>query len=154
MHRYAITLRWTGNLGEGTSSYRSYSRDYRVECDDKPFIDGSSDPAFRGDAQRWNPEELLLASVAACHKLWYLHLAADAGVCVVAYVDRATAVMKRDEDGVTRIVAATLAPDVTLASGQDEVLANALHARAHDECFIAQSVRFPIEIQAAITVVA
>ena len=145
MHRYAIKLRWTGNLGEGTSTYRSYSRDYCVECDDKPAIDGSSDPTFRGDARRWNPEELLLASIAACHKLWYLHLAADAGITVVGYVDDATAVMDRDDDGVVRIVSAMLCPAVTLAPGQDRDLALSLHDRANDECFIANSVRFQIK---------
>lgn len=144
LHRYTIELTWTGNLGEGTASYRSYSRDYRINCDDKPPIDGSSDPAFRGDARRWNPEELLLASIAACHKLWYLHLCADAGICVVDYRDAASAVMKRDDEGVTRIVEATLSPQVTLAAGQDEAMATMLHERANAECFIASSVKFPI----------
>lgn len=144
MHRYALKLEWTGNRGEGTRSYRSYSRDYRIVADGKPPIEGSSDPAFRGDANRWNPEELLLASLAACHKLWYLHLCADAGIVVTAYEDNATATMDRDDEGITRIVAATLAPTVTLAPGGDEVLATALHRRANDECFIARSVNFPV----------
>ena len=96
-HRYAVSLTWTGNLGSGTSGYREYSRDYEIGADGKPAIQGSADPAFRGDRSRWNPEELLVASLSACHKLWYLHLAAEAGIIVTAYVDRAEGVMEWGE---------------------------------------------------------
>ncbi|MEM1261055.1 MAG: OsmC family protein [Pseudomonadota bacterium] len=147
MHRYSLQLTWTGNLGQGTADYRSYSRDYSVSCDDKPVLFGSSDPSFRGDPKRWNPEELLLASITACHKLWYLHLCADAGIVVTDYVDTASATMERGNDGVTRITSVELRPVVTVAAGHDRELALALHGRANDECFIANSVRFPITHQ-------
>lgn len=88
-HRYAVSLNWSGNLGSGTSAYRDYSRNYDISAEGKPVICGSADPAFRGDRSRWNPEELLVASLSACHKLWYLHLAAEAGIIVTAYTDRA-----------------------------------------------------------------
>ena len=68
-HRYSVQVRWTGNLGAGTASFRSYDRSHDISADGKPTIAGSSDPAFRGDAARWNPEELMVASLAACHKL-------------------------------------------------------------------------------------
>ncbi len=88
-HRYAVSLTWNGNLGTGTSGYRDYSRNYEIVSEGKPAIQGSADLAFRGDRSRWNPEELLVASLSACHKLWYLHLAAEAGIIVTAYADRA-----------------------------------------------------------------
>jgi len=86
-HTYTCSVTWTGNTGTGTSSYRAYSRDHIVAGPGKPELPGSADPAFRGDAKRYNPEELLLASLSTCHMLWYLHLCADAKVTVVAYRD-------------------------------------------------------------------
>jgi len=83
-HRYAVSITWNGNLGTGTSGYRDYSRNYEIGSEGKSTIHGSADPAFRGDRSRWNPEELLVASLSACHKLWYLHLAAEAGIIVTA----------------------------------------------------------------------
>ena len=88
-HTYRATVEWTGNLGSGTSSYTAYSRDYTVQIAGKPDLLGSSDPAFRGDEHRHNPEDMLLAAVSACHKLWYLHLCSAAGITVTAYTDHA-----------------------------------------------------------------
>lgn len=88
-HHYQIHLRWSGNRGDGTASYTAYDRDSELQAPGKPPILLSADPAFRGDKTRWNPEELLLASAAACHKLWYLHLCADAGIVVEEYEDAA-----------------------------------------------------------------
>ena len=101
-HRYAVSLTWNGNLGTGTSGYRDYSRNYEIVSESKPAIQGSADPAFRGDCSRWNPEELLVASLSACHKLSYLYLAAEAGIIVTAYADRAEGVMEVGRDGVGR----------------------------------------------------
>ena len=84
-----LRLRWTGDRGVGTASYTAYARDHEITAPGKPAIAGSSDPRFRGDATRWNPEELLLGAISACHQLWYLHLCAEAGVVVTAYVDDA-----------------------------------------------------------------
>ena len=88
-HHYRVTVTWTGNRGEGTRTYSAYGRDHVIEAAGKPAISGSSDPAFRGDSARWNPEELLLASLSACHKLWYLHLCAVSGLNVLSYQDAA-----------------------------------------------------------------
>ena len=98
-HRYAVSLTWNGNLGTGTSSYRDYSRNYEIVSEGKPAIQGSADPAFRGDRSRWNPEELLVASLSACHKLSYLYLASEAGISVTAYTDRPEGVMEVGRDG-------------------------------------------------------
>lgn len=151
-HRYATTVRWTGNTGGGTASYRAYRRDHAIEAAGKPPIPGSSDPQFRGDRTRWNPEELLVASLSACHQLWYLHLAAEAGVVVTAYEDRAAGTMAETADGGGRFVRVVLRPEVTLAAGSDAARARALHERAHALCFIARSVNFPVEIEARVVV--
>lgn len=146
-HRYATVVEWTGNTGSGTSSYRAYSRQHEISCPGKPkpSIPGSSDPGFRGDAARWSPEDLLVASLSACHKLWYLHLCADAGLVVTSYVDRAEGVMTEEADGSGRFIRVTLRPVVTFAPGADLDRALELHHEAHRMCFIANSVNFPVE---------
>jgi len=145
IHRYAVTVTWTGNTGKGTSGYREYERRHEISAStQKPTIQGSSDPAFRGDSARWNPEELLVASLSACHKLWYLHLCAEAGIVVTAYADHADGVMEEIADGSGRFRSVTLRPKVTLALGSDMKKARALHDVAHEKCFIANSVNFPV----------
>lgn len=143
-HTYALSVRWTGNLGPGTSGYRDYARDHVIEAPGKPAISGSSDPAFRGDASRYNPEELLVASLSACHMLWFLHLCSDAGIVVVDYSDAASGTMSENADGSGEFTEVTLRPKVTLADPAREAEAHALHQRAHELCFIARSVRFPV----------
>jgi len=146
MHRYAVNLTWTGNTGTGTSSYRGYSRSFEISAGTrKPAIPGSSDPAFRGDPERWNPEELLVASISACHKLWYLHLCAMAGIVVTTYADSAEGEMEEAADGSGRFVRVVLRPRITIAAGSDAAKARALHADAHKMCFIANSVNFHVE---------
>jgi organic hydroperoxide reductase OsmC/OhrA len=144
-HLYRLKLRWAGNEGSGTASYRGYARDHAIEAPGKPPIAGSADPAFRGDPTRWNPEELLLASVSACHQLWYLHLCAAAGIVVTAYVDEPEATMTEDADGGGRFSRILLRPCVTLADAADEPRARALHADANARCFIANTLNLPVE---------
>ncbi|MBC3842397.1 OsmC family protein [Streptacidiphilus sp. 4-A2] len=152
-HSYDVTVEWTGNLGSGTGSYRSYSRDHELLADGRPPIAASSDPAFRGDPARWNPEQLLLASVAQCHLLWYLHLCAADGVVVTDYADRAEGVMTMDETGGGgQFSSVTLHPEVTVAEESMVDKARALHGEVHAVCFIARSVNFPIAHRPVITV--
>ena len=151
MHAYAVTVRWTGNRGSGTSGYRDYGREHVVEADGKAALAGSADAAFRGDASCWNPEELLVASLSTCHQLWYLHLCAVAGVVVTAYEDRATGTMVEDADGGGRFTEVVLHPHVTLARG-DESTALSLHEQAHAQCFIANSVNFPVRCEPCVLV--
>ncbi len=143
-HSYRLTVRWAGNRGEGTSGYTRYGRDHVIDADGKPEITGSSDPAFRGDPSRYSPEDLLVASVSACHMLWYLHLCSDAGIVVVDYADDAMGTMIEDDDGSGRFSGMVLRPHATIAAGSDAVLAESLHEEAHRKCFIANSVTFPI----------
>ncbi len=151
-HHYLVGLTWTGNTGTGTSNYAAFSRDHELICDGKPAISGSSDPAFRGDAARWNPEDLLVASVAACHKLWYLHLCAVAGVVVVAYVDEAEGVMVEDAQKGGFFSKIVLRPKVTITADSDPEKAASLHQQAHEKCFIANSVNFPVTHEETIVV--
>lgn len=148
-HQYRVSIEWTGNQGSGTSGYRDYGRNHEIRAEGKPTIPGSSDPAFRGDPARWNPEDLLVASASACHKLWYLHLCSEAGIVVEAYVDHAVGTMidTATQGGFTRIV---LHPRVTIRAGGDVALAERLHHAAHEKCYIANSVNFPIECEPVI----
>jgi organic hydroperoxide reductase OsmC/OhrA len=141
-HHFAARLVWTGAAQGPTRDYQSYSRDYRIEVEGKPPLEGSSDPAFRGDAGRHNPEDLLVAALSGCHLLSYLHLCASAGIEVVAYEDQASGMMAI-KDRKLRFVEVTLAPKVTIAAGDLEQ-ARALHEQAHEACFIANSVNFPV----------
>jgi organic hydroperoxide reductase OsmC/OhrA len=144
-HHYRVSVRWTGNEGTGTSSWRDYSRSHLISAPGKPTIDGSSDSSFRGDATKWNPEELMLAAICACHKLWYLSLCAQAGVIVTAYEDDAEGIMIQESGGAGQFTSVTLNPRVTVAAGSDLEKARALHHTAHEMCFIARSVNFPIQ---------
>jgi len=124
-HTYSVRLDWTGNQGTGTSAYRAYSRAHEISARGKAIIAGSSDPVFRGDAARWNPAELLIAALSACHQLWYLHLCADAGIVIVEYSDDASGVEIEQVDGAGQFESVTLRPHAKLAPGSDESLARA-----------------------------
>lgn len=143
-HQYLITTAWTGNRGEGTSSYRAYSRDHEITGDDKPSILGSSDPSFLGDRTRYNPEEMLVASLSACHMLWYLHLCTDQKILVVSYKDKAEGVMQENKDGSGHFAQVILKPTIIITDARHIDAARDLHELAHDKCFIARSVNFPV----------
>ena len=146
-HRYAVDVRWTGNLGRGTADYRAYARSHEISVAGRAAIPGSSDPAFRGDAARYNPEELLVAALSACHMLWYLHLCADAGIVVREYEDAASGTMIETADGGGRFREVVLRPRIAVDPGADATVAARLHERAHELCFIANSVNFPIRVE-------
>jgi organic hydroperoxide reductase OsmC/OhrA len=145
-HTYQVHVNWTGNTGEGTKTYKSYRRDLTIESSGKPPIPGSSDPAFRGDPSRYNPEDLLIASLSSCHMLWYLHLCAVNHVTVVDYQDHASGVMQEHDDGSGEFASVTLKPNIRILPGDDREKALALHTEAHHLCFIARSVNFPVEV--------
>lgn len=143
-HTYQLTITWTGNRGQGTSNYKSYDRNHTIQAAGKIAIPGSSDPAFMGDTTRYNPEEMLVAALSACHMLWYLHLCAEAGVVVTAYSDAATGIMEETAGGGGRFTQVTLHPAVTVAEAGMIETAHALHAKANELCFIANSCNFPV----------
>ncbi len=140
-HQYQVTVHWQGSRNTGTTGYRDYGREHQLRAAGKAPIDGSADPAFLGDDDRWNPEELLVGSLSACHKLWYLHLCAEAGVIVLAYEDHAEGEMDAAQARFTRV---TLRPRITLSDDSCEQRALELHEKAHEKCFIARSVNFEV----------
>lgn len=144
-HHYQLEVVWTGNSGSGTSGYATYGREHEIRAPGKPPLSGSSDPAFRGDPMRWNPEELLVASLSACHMLWYLHLCADAGIVVAEYVDRAEGIMVEIRPGHAKFERVILKPRIAFTEGSDLEVARQLHDEAHRRCFIANSVNFAVE---------
>ena len=152
VHSYAIRMQWTGNTGQGTRDYRGYERAHEYSVEGKPVIPGSSDPAFRGDATRYNPEELLVMSLSSCHMLWYLHLCAESKVEVVDYIDEALGKMVETAGTGGHFVDVLLKPAVTLAPGSDVALAERLHDRAHHLCYVANSVNFPVRCQPRTTI--
>ena len=143
-HNYNLTAKWTGNTGTGTSNYKAFERSHTIFVNNKVDLLGSSDPAFRGDKTKHNPEELLVASLSTCHMLWYLHLCAEAGVIVVDYVDNATGIMMETSDGGGHFTEVTLNPIVIVTENSMIERANELHYKANELCFIANSVNFPI----------
>ena len=152
-HSYEVALKWR-NKGQGTANYRAYDRAYEIEVTGKPIISGSSDPAFRGDCTKYNPEELFVAAISSCHMLWYLHLCADAGVIVTSYRDFAWGKMSdRDRGGGGRFTEVILKPEVVISANSNPQRAELLHHQAHEHCFIANSVNFPISCQPSISLV-
>lgn len=143
-HHYEVVLVWTGNRGTGTSDYKAYGRDHILSATGKHDIAGSSDRPFRGDIDRWNPEEMLLAALSQCHLLSYLHVAAAAGVVVIDYRDAAVGTMEQTANGGGHFTSATLRPVVTVAVPEMADRALALHRDAAEKCFIASSVNFPV----------
>ena len=150
-HHYRVDVEWTGNRGSGTDGYRNYSRDHVIRVAGKPELAGSSDPTFRGDAARHNPEDMLVAALSACHMLSYLHMATVAGVVVTAYSDAAEGTMATEGDG-GRFVEVVLHPTVTITAASDPAKAEAAHEAAHHACFIANSVNFPVRCEPRIVI--
>jgi organic hydroperoxide reductase OsmC/OhrA len=149
-HHYQAHLTWDGNLGDGTTSYATYGRQYRVAIAGKPELHGTADIAFRGETAKHNPEDLFLAAIVSCHMLSYLALCAKHGINVIAYEDEATGMMKEDGRGGGRFEEVVLHPVVTIADAAHAERALELHERAHDLCFIASSCSVPIRHEAAV----
>ena len=143
-HRYNVALEWTGNLGYGTDSYDTYSREHVIRSEGKDDLLGSSDTSFRGDSRYYNPEELLLSSIASCHMLWYLHLCSANGIVVNSYNDQPEGTMIEHKDGSGAFDQVILNPKVVIADGSKNSLAKTLHGVAHKMCFIANSCNFEI----------
>jgi organic hydroperoxide reductase OsmC/OhrA len=143
-HHYALSLEWTGNSGTGTSDYRAYSRNHTISMEGKPELLASSDPAFRGDKTRHNPEEMVVAALSSCHMLSYLHVCVLNGVIVLEYNDDATGTMKENPDGSGQLTEVTLRPLVKVKDASMIDKANQLHHQASELCFIARSVNFPV----------
>jgi organic hydroperoxide reductase OsmC/OhrA len=143
-HQYDLTVKWTGNTGNGTAGYKNYERSHFFQAANKAEVLCSSDPSFRGDKTKYNPEELLVASISTCHMLWYLHLCSEAGIVVINYTDNATGMMQETENGSGYFEEITLYPQVVVKDASMIEKANSLHEKANALCFIANSVKFPV----------
>lgn len=143
-HQYKARIEWTGNLGSGTDHYKNYERSHQISIQDKVIIQGSSDPAFRGDPAKHNPEELLLASLSSCHMLWYLHFCSVDNIIVEEYIDHATGIMIEEESGKGFFKEVILAPSIRVQQAEMIAKAIALHKKASEYCFIANSMNFPV----------
>lgn len=149
-HQFTISLKWTGNRGTGTSNYRAYGRDHEIFAPDKSIaIPASSTPVFRGDKDRYNPEELLIGSLSGCHMLWFLHLCAQAGIIVTSYADDAQGTMQLNADGSGQFSEVVLRPRAEYERAPSHEQLRTLHQRAHELCFIARSVNFPVRCEPA-----
>ncbi|WP_224483854.1 OsmC family protein [Robertkochia aurantiaca] len=144
-HLYTLAVEWTGNNGQGTTAYESYEREHVIRVPGKEPLKGSSDPSFRGDIQLYNPEELFIASLSACHMLWYLHLCATDGVVVTEYEDRAEGVLTLHTDGSGRITSVQLNPLISVTEGHMIEKAIRLHKNASEMCFLASSCNFEVK---------
>ncbi|RUL79940.1 OsmC family protein [Dyella choica] len=147
-HDFTAEIVWTGDRGEGTRTYRGYDRTWRIATPGKAPIECSNDPMLGGDPSKPNPEDLLLASLSACHMLWYLHLASNAGIVVKHYEDAPLGVGETGTRGEGRFVRAVLRPTISVERGADLAEAESLHHEVHHFCFIARSVNFPISYEA------
>ncbi len=153
-HTYRALLVWEGNLGDGTSTYQGYGRRWRVFIEGKPDLVGTADPSFRGEPQRHNPEDLLVAALSSCHMLSYLALCARNRITVVGYSDDATGTMSTTPEGGGKFTSVTLHPKVEITDPASVEAARQLHEQAHQQCFIASSVNFPVRHEAHVVVVA
>lgn len=152
-HSYTSRICWTGNRGEGTAGYRAYDRTWDIAVPGKAVISCSNDPLLGGDPSKMNPEDLLLSALSACHMLWYLHYAADAGIVVMSYEDQPLGVGEVAKGGAGRFTSAQLRPQIALRRGADLAEAEAIHHRIHEVCFIARSVNFPVSYAPVFTLV-
>lgn len=145
MHHYKLHMTWTGNRGTGTLDYRAYDRNHTIKFAGKPEILASADPTFRGDATRYNPEEMLLAALSGCHMMSFLHVCVNAGVIVTAYEDDATGTMVLNPDGSGHFTEVILNPTVTVSEASMMENMEALHQKSNQLCFIANSVNFSVK---------
>ncbi|WP_062054835.1 OsmC family protein [Aquimarina longa] len=145
-HYYKTKIEWTGNQGDGTKNYKSYTRDHSIAIEGKyQEILASADSSFMGDESRYNPEDLFLSSLSACHMLWYLHLCSMHKIIVTDYVDNAMGIMEESKNGSGKFKEVILNPIVTVESSEMITKANEIHETANEMCFIANSCNFSVK---------
>lgn len=154
LHDFASSIVWTGNRGEGTRAYKGYDRTWDIALPGKDIIHCSNDPLLGGDSAKMNPEDLLISALSACHMLWYLHLASNAGIVVTGYRDDPIGHGETLPNGSGRFIAAVLRPKISVQEGADLEFAGNIHHKVHDFCFIARSVNFPVSYEPTFNVVA
>ena len=156
-HAFETHLRWPADPAQALPPAPAFSRNSVLSAPGKKEVAGSAPAVFGGDAARYNPEELLLMALSECHMLTYLAVAAKRNLSILAYEDRATGTLGLGTNGIKSgplgkmsMQQVTLRPRVTVAKGTDLAEALAIHERAHANCFIANSVNFPVRHEAQI----
>lgn len=145
IHNYKLTATWHGNKGTGTSGLKDYDRSHTVTIQGKPELHLTTDNPAVGDKSKWNPEDLLVTAISSCHMLSYLYVCALEGVVITAYTDNATGIMVEHEGGGGRFKEITLNPICEVADENMMEQAIALHHKAHQICYIANSVNFEVK---------
>jgi organic hydroperoxide reductase OsmC/OhrA len=138
---YTLELKWLGN--ENGTHHRT-DRFYEISIDEKAKLKGSADKPFFGDPTLYNPEDLLLSALSACHMMSYLYLCRKQGIKISSYQDNAQGILKLDDEGIGRFESVILRPQVVLADSSQIDEAFQLHTQAGKLCFIANSVNFDI----------
>ena len=145
-HNYELTTVWTGNNGEGTKNVRTYDRSHTVSITGKPDLLLTTDNPAVGDQSKLNPEDLLVAAISSCHMLSYLYLCAMDGIIVTSYTDKATGIMIEQVRGGGSFKDVELNPEVQVADKSMVPKAIELHHKAHEICYIANSVNFEVRL--------
>lgn len=146
-HHYEVVNEWCGNHGIGTDNIRTYDRSHTVVVDGKPALHLTTDNANVGDKNKLNPEDLLVAALSSCHLLSYLYLCALEGIVVTSYIDKARGVMLENEFGGGQFKEVLLRPVFTLKDAGMKARAIELHHKAHEICYIANSVNFEVRCE-------
>lgn len=144
-HHYKLTAVWNGNKGEGTKNVRAYDRSHTVSIAGKPQLFLTTDNAAVGDKNKLNPEDLLVTALSSCHMLSYLYVCALEGIVITGYEDNATGIMIEHKEGGGNFKEVTLNPVFTVAEETMKQRALELHHKAHEICYIANSVNFEVK---------
>ncbi|MES2973656.1 MAG: OsmC family protein [Pseudomonadota bacterium] len=151
MSQHTVTVQWERRTL--TPGRHGYSRAHTLVFDGGAVVPGSSSPSVvrlpYSDPAGVDPEEMFVASLSSCHMLWFLDLAARDGLVVESYLDTAEGEMKTREDGRLWVARVTLQPEVVLAASTPAAAGQLerLHHRAHEECFLANSVKTEVVIR-------
>ncbi|MCF8254333.1 MAG: OsmC family protein [Bacteroidia bacterium] len=144
-HNFKLTAIWQGNKVEGTKNIRTYDRSHTVSIDGKPELHLTTDNAAVGDKSKLNPEDLLVSAISSCHMLSYLYVCAMEGIIVTEYKDYATGIMIENANGGGSFKEVCLNPEIVVAEKSMIEKAIELHHKAHEICYIANSVNFEIK---------
>lgn len=151
-HNYKLTAEWTGNKGDGTKNVRTYDRSHTISIQGKPDLFLTTDNPAVGDKSKLNPEDLLVSALSSCHMLSYLYLCSMEGVIITTYLDNATGIMIENESGGGKFKEVTLNPIVSVTEESMVEKAIALHHKAHEICYIANSVNFEVKCNPICTI--
>jgi organic hydroperoxide reductase OsmC/OhrA len=144
-HNYNLTAIWTGNKGDGTKNVRTYDRNHTVSIQGKPELFLTTDNPAVGDKSKLNPEDLLVTAISSCHLLSYLYVCSLEGIIITSYTDNATGIMIEQAGGGGSFKEVTLNPIFTVAEESMVEKAIELHHKAHEICYIANSVIFEVK---------